>query len=293
MQLYRDFTTQEALDAAYNPSTTAADAPGHMAGWAARSEAALATLDARIGVRYGPTLAEFCDVFPAGGASPARDGAPVHVFIHGGYWRRFSARDFAWVAEPLVAAGITAVTVNYALCPEVSLTEIVRQVRAAIAWCKAEIHRFGGDPERLTLSGHSAGGHLVGMALATDWPGGYGLDPTIARGAIAVSGLFDLRPFPYTYLQPALQLTTAETLGLSPVDLAPRGKVPLVAAVGEAESNEFRRQSRALASAWHAAGADCRYAEIARADHFTALDHLFDPTSDLFAQLGAWSGARA
>lgn len=284
MKLYRDFATQEALDAAYNPSTTAADAADHMAGWTARSEAALASLEGRLGVRYGPTLAEYCDVFPAG------EGAPVHLFVHGGYWRRFSARDFAWVAEPLVAAGITAVIPNYALCPAVTLTEIVRQVRASIAWCKAEIHRMGGDAGRLTLSGHSAGGHLVGMALATDWPGEYGLDPAIAQGAVALSGLFDLRPFPYTYLQPALQLTTLETLRLSPIDLEPRGPVPLIAAVGGAESAEFRRQSRELCSRWQGKGGGCRYSEIAGANHFTALDHLFDPASDLFRELLAWSG---
>lgn len=291
MKLYREFTTQEALDAAYNPSTTAADAAGHMASWTARSAATLERLQGEIGVRYGPTLAEYCDVFPAGASSSSGKAAPVHLFVHGGYWRRFSARDFAWVAEPLVRAGMTAVIVNYALCPKVTLTEIVRQVRAAIAWCRREIHRFGGDAERLTIAGHSAGGHLVGMALATDWQGDYSLDPSIAKGAIAVSGLFDLRPFPYTYLQPALQLTTRETLELSPVDLTPKCPVPLIAAVGGAESAEFRRQSRELVQSWQGKGGDCRYTEIEGADHFTALDHLFDPASDLFARLLAWGGA--
>lgn len=279
MKLYREFEDQAALDAEYSPGQSVPDAAARMADWPARSARALEHLPQELAVRYGPTLAEYLDIFPAG------DGRPVHVFLHGGYWRRFSARDFAWVAEPLVAQEATAVVVNYALCPGVSLTEIVRQIRAAIAWCHREIGRFGGDPARLTLSGHSAGGHLVGMALATDWPGQYGLPADLVAGAIAVSGLFDLRPFPYTYLQPALQLTTAEVLALSPIDLVPACRCPLEVVVGGAESAEFRRQSRDFTDRWQGHGLDCRYGEIRAANHFTALDALFSDESPLLERL--------
>lgn len=279
MRLYREFTDQATLDAAYDPSRTAVDAAGMMAGWQTRSARTLARLEGQLDRRYGPTVAEHLDVFPAG------SGAPVHIFIHGGYWRRFAARDFAWVAEPLVARGITAVIVNYALCPEVSLGEIVRQVRAAIAWCHANAERFDGDAGRLTLSGHSAGGHLVAMALATDWPGSYGLPGNLVQRALALSGLFDLRPFPYTYLQPALQLTTAEVLALSPIDLEPLAETRLTVAVGASESGEFRRQSRDFTAAWQNKGMPCHHAELADADHFTALDRLFADESPLLDAL--------
>jgi arylformamidase len=275
MRLYREFTDQESLDAAYDPSRTAADAAGVIAAWQARSAEAVERLDGLLDTRYGPTLAEHLDIYPAG------SGAPVHLFIHGGYWRRFSARDFAWVAEPLVARGVAAVIVNYALCPAVSLVEIVRQVRAAVAWCHLHAERFGGDPARLSLSGHSAGGHLVAMALATDWPGTYGLPATLVGRALVLSGLFDLRPFPYTYLQPALQLTTAHVLDASPIDLAPSAATPLTVAVGALESDEFRRQSRDFVAAWHTFGMPCHYAELADVDHFTALDRLFARESPL------------
>jgi arylformamidase len=284
MRLYRDFADQTALDAEYDPTRTATDAGGLMADWTVRSAGTLERLEGRLDVRYGPTLAEHVDIFRAG------DGAPVHIFVHGGYWRRFAARDFAWVAEPLVARGITAVLVNYALCPSVSLTEIVRQTRAAIAWTHENARSFGGDPRRLTLSGHSAGGHLVGMALATDWPGVYGLPADLLAGAVALSGLFDLRPFPYTYLQPALQLTTRETLELSPLELEPLARAPLVVAVGGAESAEFRRQSRDLAARWAEHGMAIEHAEIARVNHFTALDALFAPDGPWLGRLLDWSG---
>ena len=283
MRLYRDFADQAALDAEYDPTRTATDAAGLMADWTVRSAGTIERLGGRLDVRYGPTLAEHVDIFPAG------DGAPVHIFVHGGYWRRFAARDFAWVAEPLVARGIAAVLVNYALCPTVSLTEIVRQTRAAIAWTYANGRSFGGDPRRLTLSRHSAGGHLVGMALATDWPGSYGLPADLLRGAVALSGLFDLRPFPYTYLQPALQLTTRETLELSPLDLEPLARAPLVVAVGSAESAEFCRQSRAFAARWADRGVALEHEEIAGANHFTALDALFAPDGPYLDRLAEWS----
>jgi arylformamidase len=279
MRLYREFTDQASLDAAYDPSRTAVDAAAMMAGWQARSVRTLTRLEGQLDVRYGPTVAEHLDLFPAG------SGAPVHIFIHGGYWRRFAARDFAWVAESLVARGVTAVIVNYALCPDVSLGEIVRQARAAIAWCHANAEHFGGDAGRLTLSGHSAGGHLVAMALATDWPGSYGLPADLVQRALTLSGLFDLRPFPYTYLQPALQLTTAEVLALSPIDLEPLAETSLTVAVGASESSEFRRQSRDFAAAWQAKGLPCHDAELAGADHFTALDRLFADDSPLLDAL--------
>jgi arylformamidase len=279
MRLYREFTDQASLDAEYDPTRNVPDAAAMMSDWSVRSRRTLERLEARLGVRYGPTLEEHLDIFPAAG------GAPVHIFLHGGYWRRFAARDFAWVAEPLVARGVTAVIVNYALCPTVSLSEIVRQTRAAIAWCQTHALDLGGDPTRITLSGHSAGGHLVGMALATDWPGDYGLPAAPVRAALAVSGLFDLRPFPYTYLQPALQLTMGEVLALSPIDLEPQVKGPFTVAVGAAETAEFRRQSRELATRWGRQLHHCPYEEIAGANHFTALDALFCETSPLLDRL--------
>jgi arylformamidase len=279
MRLYREFTDQAALDAEYDPTRNVPAAAAMMAGWSERSARALDRLESRLAVRYGPTLEEHLDIFPAG------PGAPVHIFVHGGYWRRFAARDFGWVAEPLVARGVTAVVVNYALCPTVSLSEIVRQVRAAIAWCQLRIEGHGGDPTRMTLSGHSAGGHLVGMALATDWAGVYGLAEPPLRASLALSGLFDLRPFPYSYLQPALQLTTREVLALSPIDLEPQLAAPLTVAVGGAESSEFRRQSRELATCWGRQLRACSYEEIAGANHFTALDALFADSSPLLDRL--------
>jgi arylformamidase len=279
MKLYRDFTSQDELDREYNPSAAVPDSGRVTEGWARRSAVAREELSCELGVRYGPTREEYLDIFPAG------PGAPLHLFIHGGYWRRFSAREFSFVARPLVAAGITTLVVNYALCPAVTIDEIVRQTRAAVAWAWANSRHFGGDRDRITVSGHSAGGHLVAMALSTDWPGAYDLPADILKGGVAISGLFDLAPFPYTYLQPALQLTWGQVRRNSPIELVPDRAPPLLVAVGGAESAEFRRQSADYLTAWRAHGLSGTLLEAPAKDHFTVLDELETPETALFATL--------
>lgn len=275
MPLYRDFATQEEIDAHYNVLGNVSDPDAIICGWVERGEVAVARLDCRLQVPYGPTLAEHCDVFPAG------PGAPLHLFIHGGYWRRFSARDHVFVAPALVEAGLATFVVNYELCPTVTIDEIVRQVRAAIAWAFRHGAEFGADPSRLTISGHSAGGHLVAMALETDWSGVYGLPSDLIKGAVAISGLFDLGFVPYSYVQPKVQATWDQVLRLSPMRHLPRTAPPLLVAVGGDETDEFRRQSRDFLAAWKSAGHAGCWLEPSGKQHLTVLEELERPESDL------------
>lgn len=281
MSLYREFETQEQIDAVYNPSATAPDAERRIEGWIERSKIATTELACELEVRFGPTVEEHCDVFPAGA------GAPVHLFIHGGYWRRFSARDHAFLARPLVRAGLTTVIMNYALCPKVSLDEIVRQTRAAIAWTYAHAGRFGADPQRLTLSGHSAGAHLAVMALLTDWPGDYGLPRDLIKGVVAISGVYDLGFLPWCYVQPKVQARWDQVDRLSPMRHLPPAAPPLLVAVGADETSEFRRQSRDFHAAWRQAGLPGSWLEPAGCNHFTVLEELERPESELHRSLVA------
>lgn len=279
MKLYRSFETQEEIDHEYDPGRSVADAPALSQAFSQRSAATRRDLQARLDLRYGPTLDEYLDLFPAGG------GAPLHIFIHGGYWRRLSARDYSAVAEPLVAAGIAVAVVNYALCPTVTIDEITRQVRACVAWCYANAPSLGCDPGRLTISGHSAGGHLTAMALLTEWKRHYSLPPDILKAGLPVSGLFDLAPFPWSYLQPKLQLTDAEVRRNSPMMLLRPAMPRQLVVVGGAESSEFRRQSGDYADACAAAGNDVAYAEAPGGNHFTVLDALYRPGGVLLPRL--------
>ena len=283
--LYRDFATLEALDAQYNLAAVVPEANDIIAAWATDSAAARDSLDAVLGVGFGPTVDETLDIFPAAGDGTAK--APVHLFIHGGYWRRFTASHFSFVAPQLVAAGACVVVANYALCPKVTVGEIVRQSRATLAWIHGNIADHGGDPGRITISGHSAGGHLTAMMLETDWVGDYGLPGDLIKGACAVSGVFDLRPLPYTYLQPALQLAWDDVRRLSPIDHMPKSAAPLSIVVGGGETGEFVRQSRDFHRAWSAAGLESDYLEIEGANHFSVLAGYRDPDSPLFGILRA------
>jgi arylformamidase len=279
MKLYREFATQDELDRQYNPSLGTPPAPSLGDAWAARSAKARKSLDCRQGVRFGPTVEEYVDIFPAG------PNAPVHLFIHGGYWRRFSAAEHGFVAPRLVEAGISTVIVNYALCPAVTIDEITRQVRAAIAWTFDHAPDWGADPRRLTVSGHSAGGHLAAMALVTDWAGAYGRPADLVKGGLPISGLFDLAPFPYTYLQPMLQLDWAQVRRNSPILNLPAKGPRLIAAVGGDESAEFHRQSRSFVDAWTAKGFAADYLDPPGLNHSTILEQLEQPESALFQAL--------
>jgi arylformamidase len=198
--LYRTFTAQAEFDAQYNPSLALPDPAVPAKHFVATAERARQALPCVLDVPYGPTLEETLDIFPA-----AQPNAPVFVFIHGGYWRALSSKEFSGVALGLQPLGITTVVINYALCPRVTIDEIVRQTRAALAWTLRNIQHYGGDPARVAIGGHSAGGHLTAMALQTEWAEDYGLpqDPFVA--AIPFSGLFDIEPLRYSYLQPQIQ----------------------------------------------------------------------------------------
>ena len=286
--LYREFSTQEELDAQYNLRDTVPDYPAYARFYEESSRQARGRLECQLDVPYGPTLAERLDIFPA-----ARRDAPVLIFIHGGYWCRFSGKEFSFVAEGPVSAGVTTVVVNYALCPAVSVGEIVRQCRAAAAWVHANAGSFGGDPERVFVSGHSAGGHLSAMLATTDWESEYGLPADLIKGCSPISGLFDLAPFPYTYLQPQLQLTWDEVLRYSPIqNLSKDANIaanihfpPMLVSYGEEETSELRRQSDDFLAAWKSAGLEGKLLSQPGGDHFSAISGFLKADSLLCAAI--------
>ena len=274
--LYREFSVQSEIDAQYNASITLSDpnAPGRH--FVETAERARATLLCMLDVPYGPTLEETLDIFPA-----AQVHAPVFVFIHGGYWRALSSKTFSGVALGLQARGITTVVINYALCPQVTIDEIVRQTRSALAWTLRNIQTYGGDPARVAIGGHSAGGHLTAMALQTPWAEDYGLpqDPFVA--AITFSGLFDLEPLRYSYLQPAIQLDDGLIRRNSPAFSVRPCKTPLWITWGGEETTEFARQSSTYHQAWLAAGNHAELRAVPGANHFTVIAGLEDAGSEV------------
>jgi len=235
------------------------------------------------GIAYGPTLDETLDVFPA--EQPA---SPVFVFIHGGYWRRFAARDYHLVALGLVPLGVTTVVVDYSLCPKVTIDEIVRQCRAAVAWTLRRIGEHGGDPARVAVGGHSAGGHLTAMCLQARWDEDYGLARDPLAAAVLVSGIYDIEPLRRSYLQPSIQLDDGIVRRNSPMFAVRPCATPALVTWGADESAEFARQATQYHAAWQAAGNRGELLPQVGKNHFTAIDGLADPESTL----ARWIAAR-
>ncbi|MCC6710037.1 MAG: alpha/beta hydrolase [Gammaproteobacteria bacterium] len=241
------------------------------------SAKARAEFDCVLDVPFGPTRDETLDIFPA--KSP---NAPVLLFVHGGYWRILSSKEFSLVARGPVAHDVTVVVSNYSLCPKVSLAEITRQSRATVAWIANNIARYNGDASRLFVAGHSAGGHQVGMLAATDWVGEYGLPADVIKGGIPISGLFDLRPFRHSWLQPKLQLDADLIERQSPLFHIPEHAAPpLLVTLGGDESSEFHRQSADYVAAWRARGHRAEEFAQPGKNHLTAIGGFEDKDSDL------------
>jgi arylformamidase len=273
--LYRDFSRQEEIDNQYDIERSVPDPRRYAELFTKESEKTRRDLDCRLGVRFGPTLEETVDIFPANDPD-----APILLFIHGGYWRRLSSKEFSFVARGPVALGITVVVTNYSLCPKVTLPEITRQSRAVVAWLCSSDGSFGSQ-ERIYVSGHSAGGHQVARLLSTNWVDDYGLPVDVIKGGLSISGLFDLRPLRFSFLQPMLQLTAEIVQKESPLFTLPSHAAPLVASVGGIESPEFRRQSAEFIQAWIAAGLAGSYNEQPGRNHYTAIEGFASKDSEL------------
>jgi arylformamidase len=264
----------EWFDAQYN---NRARIPEHLAilqQWDERSHHARASLSCTLDIAYGAAPSERLDVF-----SPEARGAPVLVYIHGGYWRALDKRDQSFVAPPFVAAGAMVVLPNYALCPAVGIEHIVLQLVQALAWVWRHAAGLGGDPARIVVAGHSAGGHLAAMLLSCDWRAvAPDLPADLVKSALAVSGVFELEPLRHApFLAADLGLDAASAHRLSPSALpAPAGR--LVALVGADESEEFKRQNSLIASAWGPRAVPvCE--EVAERHHMDVLHELAEPAS--------------
>lgn len=259
------------LDAQYNNRARIPEHPQIFERWTDASALARARSLCLLDLPYGAAASETLDVFPA-----ARNGAPVLVFIHGGYWRALDKRDVSFVAPAFLEAGAMVVLPNYALCPAVTIDHIALQLTQALAWTWRHAAEHGGDPSRIVVAGHSAGGHLAAMLLACQWARvGADLPPDLVAAALSVSGLFDLEPLRHTpFLAQDLRLTAASVARLSPAAWpAPRG--PLVAVVGGDESQEFLRQNELIRRAW-GAGVVPVCEAIPGTNHLTVMHDLAD-----------------
>lgn len=265
MALYRGMD-RAALDAAYNNRAAVARFPEISRHRASLSKDARRRYPGRIDLQYGATPRERLDFFPA-----ERGNAPVLAFIHGGYWQTNDKEDSSFLIEGPRQRGFAVALIEYTLAPEASIERIVAEVDRAAGWLFQHVAGLGGDPKRIVLAGHSAGGHLTAMML--------GRHPLAA--AMPISGLYDLEPIQLNYLNEKLGLDADSARRHSPLLHLPEKTPKILVTVGAGELPELVRQSEEYAAALKARRLPVEYLPLAGHDHFTILDELARPDGRL------------
>ena len=268
------------LEAQYNNRALVPGHAQHFERWATASKLVREQAPCLLDVRYAEGDGGTLDLFPP--ALPVEGGAPVLVFIHGGYWRSLDKSDFSFIAPVFTQAGVLVVVPNYALAPAVGIEHMTLQLTQAIAWVCRHAAEHGGSPARIAVAGHSAGGHLAAMMLSCRWKDlADDLPAQPLTGALSISGLYDLEPIRHTpFLQKDLQLTPASVARLSPA-FFPRPKGGrLYTLVGLDESDEFRRQNRLIRDVWGPTTVPvCE--TLPGENHFSVVEGLADPKARL------------
>lgn len=284
---YHSRFSPEDFDAQYN---LRAGRPDYevtvIPGWTRDSEAARATLDCALDLRYGEGEKQKLDVFRCGDTA-----APTLVYFHGGYWQRGDKSVYSFLATPFVATGINVVVVGYDLCPAVTITRISEEAREALAyiWRNADDLRI--NRARITVMGHSAGGHITQMMMATDWPA-FGADLSahlpadLIKAGIPVSPLSYLEPVRLTEaLNTGIRMDAAEAEAESPMTKhPPLTDAPQLVVVGGAETAEFHRQARMYIEKYATPARAMELYIVPGVDHFDELNVLADPASSFFAK---------
>jgi arylformamidase len=244
---------------------------GHLAQWDADGKAVREAFEIRRDIAYGESPAEKLDIVMP--LHPA-EKMPVLLLIHGGYWRALDKDGILFAARPLALNGILTVNIDYALCPNVSMSELTEQARRAMRWVRENIAAHGGDPENIHCAGHSAGAHLATMlALSPEFSGSI-------RTVCAVSGLYDLAPVACASMQADLRFTVEEIGALSPLRLPPPSTGYWIFAVGTEETPSFIWQTYRYA-AHCAAGAAVQVIPLCGRNHYSAISVLAEDGSEL------------
>jgi arylformamidase len=234
---------------------------------------------AELDIAYGPHARERLDLF-----LPEAKKGPLFAYIHGGYWQWNDKEPFVFLGENLVAGGAAFANIEYALCPAVSLSELTDQIRRALAYLWREADKFGYDRDRIVVSGHSAGGHLTAMMMATDWSTfADGLPSNLVAAGLPISGIYDVEAVRLTPLNDLVRMDEAEARTLSPMFLPPASRAPMTVVVGGTESDEFHRQADDFAAAWRKVGVSADVLVAPGRDHFTVLNALAEPGHDVLA----------
>ncbi|MFG0753849.1 alpha/beta hydrolase [Pseudomonas sp. TYF_14] len=271
---YRDLP-KDQLDNAYNQAVWAPNFKETIAGYHDASVEVRKLYQPRT-FAYGEAVKEKLDVYAP---KQAKD-LPIMLFIHGGAWKSGSKDDSAGPVKTFVDAGVIYVAVGFDLIPDTDLSGMVDQVRRAVIWVNKNAKAFGGDPDKIYISGHSSGGHLAAVLLTTEW-NALGAPRHILKGGVVISGMGDLHPPMQSARGSYLKLSNQQIQQLSPINHMAQADAPVLIAWGANESPEFIRQGKQLASAFEKKGRLYWEHEFPATDHFVMVNLLNDPDSEL------------
>lgn len=273
--VYSNFTLEELIYQ-YSPREAVPEHPVWKAHWTLFSELAREKYNCHLRVPYGQSAGQTLDIFPA-----HKPKAPINVFIHGGFWRFLDSFDHSLVAPTIVDSGGASILINYDLCPTVSLSEVIKQTRAALKWVWDNAEQANGDREKIFVSGHSAGGHLTAMLCLTDPLADLGLPRDVIKGATIVSAMLDLEPIILVPGSEELHVSKAEIKALSPRHNPPDPNIDLIMAVGGRETSEWIRQTEDMMSVLKSQGSKTEFFKPDYDQHYSILFSLGNPKTSL------------
>ena len=273
MLVYKGYD-QADLDRQYNNRLHVPDYATYIAKWEMLSRQTEKDFPVVKNIPYAALPREQLDIYPS-----LQPSSKTLVFIHGGYWHKWDKSSFQFIRTAFSNYGITTVLINYPLAPEVSIDQISASCRLAIHWISQNISAYNGDPGQLYIAGHSAGGHLSAMLLATDWKL-FNLIPDTIKGVCVISGLFNLIPICLSDINKSLKMEMETALQNSPVQLLPVTQCPLSIVVGDNETNEFLDQSKELYTCWKES-ISAEIIQIPGLNHYSIVETILDPQSCL------------
>lgn len=271
--------TQAELNAQYDQGIIGTDRMDYRQHWMDGTARARRLLETRLDIPYGRADVEKLDIYLP--AKKSRKPAPVMIFFHGGAWRALTKDESAAYAPAYADAGAMIVVPDFGAAPETTLSQMVAQVRRAVAWTWKNIADYGGDPNRLIVAGHSSGAHMAGTTLADGWRKKAALPENAIKGGVLFSGAYDLTPVRLSARNDYLKLSPGAARRLSITNAIPRPAGPLVVGIAEGDLHDFRRQGRALAAAWKKAKNPVEFLDVDGVNHFDMGDVFADPASPL------------
>jgi arylformamidase len=282
--MQRTIPVDPILEKGYNVRLLVDDFDGLISRWSDRSEKFRQNVDSSLNCQYGDGEKDKLDIFRCGEAN-----APLFIFIHGGYWQRGDKSVYSFVAESFINSGIDVAVIGYQLCPGASMTNIVEKIQEAIIWIWRNAENYSISKNRINVSGHSAGGHITGMILATDWQQISSDLPTdLVKTGIPISGLYQLETLRKTTIADALGLDDVESMALSPHFFEPITTAPILVTLGGAETPEFHWQTDQFVEKWKLHDISLDYHAEPDVDHFGVVERLASKDSQIFKKISDW-----